>query len=211
MPTQVHSCRFYRRASVPLVVGLGMLLSGCWAPPSAGVRPEGRPGIVASAIEVERVADSATIVSVDRAARTLVLRVRGITLPACRAGRRVRNWRDLESGAVVHATIKEALTVYVAPTSSTAWRSETGPDAEVRSMRRDARVLVADRSYRVLTVQYPNGQTDAFKVGLRTPMKDIEAGDAVVIRPVEIIEAHVRRRSSQEEGSRSRPDMAPAR
>lgn len=78
-------------------------------------------------------------------------------------------------------------------------------------MRRDARVLVADRSYRVLTVQYPNGQTDAFKVGLRTPMKDIEAGDAVVIRPVEIIEAHVRRRSSQEEGSRSRPDMAPAR
>lgn len=190
-----------------MVLGLGALLSGCWAPPSAAVRPAGKPRIVAGALEVERVVDSATISSVDRAARTIVLSVGGIALPACRIGRGVRNWRNLERGAVVRATIEEALTVYVAPIAPTG-QSSSG--AWVGSLRPDARVLVADQSYRVLTVRYPSGDTGSFKVGLRTPMKDIEAGDSVAIRPMEVIELRVRGRSSEEDGSRSRPGVASA-
>lgn len=171
-------------------------MSACWAPPSAAVRPAGKPRIVARAIEVERDVDSATVASVDRAARTIVLSVQGIALPPCQIGPGVRNWRDLGSGAVVRARIEEAVTVYVAP---------------MRGLTPDARVLVADRSYRVLTVQYPDGDTDAFKVGLRAPMKDIAAGDSVVIRPLEVIELRARRHSSPKHGSRSRASVASAR
>lgn len=149
--------------------------------------------------------DSATVASVDRAARTIVLSLRGIALPACQIGPRVRNWRDLDSGAVVRARVEEALTVYVAPTN------ETLSDAWARGLTPDARVLVADQSYRVLTVQYPNGDTDAFKVGLGAPMKDIEAGDSVTIRPLQVIGLRVRRHSNSKDGSRSRPGVASAR
>lgn len=126
-----------------------------------------------------------------------MLRVRGVSLPACRIGRGVRNWGDLDSGDLVRVTMKEALTVYVAPAS------ESGSGAWARSLTPDARVLIADPSYRVLTVQYPNGETEAFKIGLHTPMQDIAAGDSVAIRPMEAVELRVRRRSIREQGSRS--------
>lgn len=100
-------------------------------PPSAAVRPQGRPRVIADGIHVER--------------------------------------------AVGLATIKEVLTVFVAP---------------IRS--HDARVLIVDPSYRLLTVEYPNGSTETFKVGLHAPMTGIEPGDSVAIRPAEVAEPRVR-------------------
>lgn len=168
--TQVHfSCRAYRRASV--IVGIAAFLSGCWVAPSATVRPQGKAGVVEEGIEVDRVADPATVLSVDRTARTVALSVRGVPLPACRIGPSVRNWVDFRRGDRVRATVREVLTVYVALRGSP-----------------DARVLLVDPSYRVLTVQYPNGEAEAYKIGLNTRMEGIEAGDSVAIRPVEVIE-----------------------
>lgn len=174
MPTQVHfSCRPYRRAS--LLASVAVLLSGCWVAPSASVRPQGKPGVIEQGIAVNRVADSARVESVDRAARTITLSVRGLPLPACRIGRGVRNWGDIRTGDRVRATVREVLTVYVAPGASP-----------------DARVLQVDPSYRVLTVQYPDGETETLKVGLNTRMEGIEAGDSVAIRPVEVIKLRMR-------------------
>ena len=124
-------------------------------------------------------ADSATVEAVDPAARTIALRVHGNRLAACRIGPRVRYWGELRTGDQVQATIRDVLTVYVA-----------------RSGSPDASVLVVDPSYRVLTVQYPNGQREGFKVGLRTRMDGIEAGDSVAIRPVEVTELRLRRAAS---------------
>ena len=174
MRTQVHfSCRAYRRAAV--IVSIAVFLSGCWVAPSASVRPAGKPGVVQEGLEVDSVADLATVESVDRAARTVALSVRGVPLPVCRIGPRVRNWGDFRSGDRVQATVREILTVYVADTGSP-----------------DARVLVVDRSYRVLTVQYPSGETEALKVRLNARMEGIEAGDSVTIRPIEVTELHMR-------------------
>lgn len=133
-----------------------------------------------------------------------MLRVRGVSLPACKVGRGVSNWGGLERGDLVRATMKEALTVYVAPVN------ESGSGAWARSPTPDARVLMSDPSYRVLTVQYPNGDTQTFKIGLHTLMQDIEAGDSVAIRPMEAVELRVRRRSNREPGSRSSPGAVSA-
>lgn len=78
--------------------------------------------------------------------------------------------------------MEEYLTVYVPPANDVAMRGRSP----------DARVLIVDRSYRLLTVQYPSGRTETFKIRLRTPMNGIEAGDAVAIRPVKAIELRVR-------------------
>lgn len=149
--------------------------------------------------------DFATVESVDRTARTLVLSVRGIALPACKVGRGVRDWGDIRIGDEVRGTIREVLTVYVAPPS------ESSSSAWARSLTPDARVLDVDPSYRVLTVQYPNAGTEAFKVALHTPMTGVEAGDSVAIRERELVELRVWRHSDRKEGSRSGSSAGPAR
>lgn len=188
MRTLVHfSCRAYRRATA--IVSVAVLLSGCWVAPSANVRPQRKAGVVEEGIEVDEVADFATVESVDRAARTVELSVHGISLPACRIGPKVRNWGDFRSGDRVRATVREFLTVYVAVRGSA-----------------DPRVLLVDPSYRVLTVQYPNGKKEAYKMGINTRMESIEAGDSVAVRPVEVIE--LRRRGHFDRVGSSLPSQS---
>lgn len=169
----------YRPAKAFLIASAAVSLSGCWVPPSASVRPQGPPRVVATGIEVDRVTDSATVESLDSNARMVALRVHGIRLPACGIGPRVRDWDEIRSGDQVRATVREVLSVYVG-----------------RGGLSDARVLVVDPSYRVLTVQYPNGEREGFKVGLRTRMEGIEAGDSVAIHPVQVIELRLRHAAS---------------
>lgn len=135
-----------------------------------------------------------------------MLSVRGATLPACKVGREVRNWAAVNAGDEVRATIREVLTVYVAPPDD--GRSH---DPGARSQSVDARVLVMDPSYRLVTVQYPNGGTETFKLGLHTRMEQIAAGDSVAIRPVEAIELHVRHHANRREGAHSGQSVTTAR
>jgi hypothetical protein len=184
LPTQPYfRCRSYRRAQVILSAGVAVSLSGCWTAPSASVRPPGEPRVIAPRIDVQGLADSAYVESVDRPGRTLVLSVNGIPL-SYEVGRHVRHWDDVRIGDEVSATLEEELTVYVAPlVAPTA--EKVGPP--------DAYVLLVDPSYRLLKLQYANGGTVTFKVRLRTQMEGIEAGDAVRMFPVEVTELHLRR------------------
>ena len=132
----------------------------------------------------------------DRAARTVTLSVPGFPLSTYKVGRGVLNWDDIQIGDRVRATVQEVLTVYVAPA--------------IRNRSPDARVLVADPGYRLLTVQYPNGATETFKVGLHTRMEGIEAGDSVATRPAEVVELRVRRHSNREDSPRPSRSATPA-
>jgi hypothetical protein len=147
-------------------------------PPSADVHPRGAPGVVAEGIAVERTVDHARIESVDRAAPILTLSVPGFRPAACNVPPGVLDWNHIQIGDRVRATMKESLTVYIAP--ALAIRS---PDARVRDV---------DPSYRLLTLQSPSGETQTFKVRLHTPMDGIEPGDSVLIHPLELTEIRVR-------------------
>jgi hypothetical protein len=141
--------------------------------------------VIEDGIAVERTVDPARIESVDRAARTLTLSVPGFPLSTYKVQPGVLDWNGIEIGDRVRATIEESLTVYVAPAG--------------RNRPPVARVLDVDPSYRLLTVQSPKGATETFKVGLPTRMDGIEAGDAVVIRPVEVTEIRVQGRRNRQE------------
>lgn len=155
--------------------------------------------MIEGGIEVEQLADSATVESVDRAARTVALRTRRVLLPACKVGWGVSNWGEIRIGDEVRATVREVLSVYVASANDSG-----SPAVGVPSRPPEARVLVVDPSYRVLTVQYSNGAVEAFKIGLHTRMEGIEPGDSVTVRPVEVIELRVRRHSGREVSSLAR-------
>ena len=158
------------------MAGIAVLLSGCWMPPSAGVRPGGSPRTIADRIEVEPVTDSARVESIDRAAGTVELGISGVPRRAYKLGPGVRNRSGIHIGEQVRATIGEVLTVYVG----------------ARDWQQSARVLSVEPSYRLLTVQYSNGDTETFKVTLHTPMRDIEPGDSVAIRAPEVIDLRAR-------------------
>lgn len=184
------SFRWNRPARVLLIIGVAVVLSGCWTPPSASVHPTGEPRVIQRGIAVERILDAATVASVDPVAHTVGLS--GLAAPSdvYEIGPGVHNLGDIRIGDRVRAEVEELITVYVAPASE-----HGGSEAGAGSRSPDARVLAVDPSYRLLTVQYPNGKRETFKIALHTPMGDIEAGDFVSIRQPEVIELRVRRHS----------------
>lgn len=103
----------------------------------------------------------------------------------------VQHWRRLRIGDEIDASISNALTVYVPDASSVLDKSHPP----------DARVLLTDRSYRLLTLQYASGTTDTFKVAIREHLPDIPPGSWVRIRPLEVLDLHARRDLAQDAGA----------
>jgi hypothetical protein len=101
----------------------------------------------------------------------------------------VRNLEDVHPGDQIRPKVTEKLTIYVAP------ESERG-DGGVTGGPHASRVLVIDPSYRLLAVQYPDGRTDMFKVGLKIRLKDMEPGDSVAVNTFEAVDLRIRHQSS---------------
>ncbi len=135
----------------------------------------------------------------DPLARTIGLSEPGARLAVYEVGPGVHQCGDIRIGDRVHAKIAEVLTVYIAPAGEHA-----AAETSARSRWPDARVLTFDPSYRLLTVQYPDGKRETFKIALHTPMGGIEAGDFVAIHRPLVIELGVRRRCGRQQTFRPR-------
>jgi hypothetical protein len=166
-----------------LPLGTTLALMGCWTAPVANVQPEGEPRLIQGAIFVESVRPLAAVQSVDPNSRTIVLLTPGAaTTSGYKAAPSVRNLDRIKAGDKVRATVAEELTVYVLRDGQL-----TGADGAPQRIRPDAKVLSVDPSYRLLTVQYPDGQNETFKVGPEVKLRQMQAGDDVVIRTVELV------------------------
>jgi hypothetical protein len=174
-----------------LIAVATILLSGCWTAPNANLRPKGEPRVIEDSIEVETFTLPMRVKSIDRVNRTVVVSSRGAAPIQMRIAAGVRNWDDVRPGDQIRPKLKEQLTVYLAPQLESGSKGVTG-------WSDDARVLLIDPSYRLLTVQYPNGRTDTFKVSFNTRLKDMEPGDSVAIKLIEAVELGVRRHSSRQ-------------
>ena len=169
-----------RRIYQPPLFTLALALIGCWTAPLATVQPDGEPRLIQGAISVKSVKDAAVVSAVDRSAGSIVLRTAGrAETSTYRVGPETSNLDDIKAGDLVKATVTEDLAVYVL-------RDGHAPGIE-GTVSAEARVLTVDKSYRLLTLQYPDGQRETFKVPLGTKLEQMQAGDAVVIRPVEVL------------------------
>jgi hypothetical protein len=132
---------------------------------------------------VESVKPPAVVQSVDLDARAITVLGPGeARLVSYKVGSNVSILDRLKGGDRVQATIAEELTVYIRRGGHL--QSGSGSPHTVVS---DARVLSVDRSYRLVTLHFPDGHNETFKVGLRVKLDEMETGDEVTIQPVEAI------------------------
>lgn len=158
-----------------------LALGGCWTLPVADVQPKGDARLIQSRITVISVKNPAIVQSVD-------LRFNTVTLLSTQSSRnysfriRSQDGRQLRPGDEVRATVKEELAIYVLKSGQT-----DGANGLPGASAVDARVLSVDPSYRLLTLEYPNKERETLKVPLGTRLDEMEAGDSVVVRPVEVL------------------------
>ena len=169
-----------RRVSHSPLFAVALVLAGCWTAPVATVQPHGEARLIQGAIAVKSVKDTAVVSSLDRSAGTIVLRGSGRPKTSTyKLAPKVSGLDVIKAGDVVRATVTEDLTIYVLHDGQL-------PDAG-GTVSVDARVLMVDPSYRLLTLQYPDGQQETLKVPLGTRLEQMDAGDSVVIRPLEVL------------------------
>ena len=169
-----------RRVSHPPLFAVALVLAGCWTAPVATVRPHGEARLIKGAISVKSVKDTAVVSSLDRSAGTIVLRSSGKPETSTyKLAPKVSGLDDIKAGDVVQATVTEDLTIYLLHDGQLP---EAGGTVSV-----DARVLMVDPRYRLLTLQYRDGRKETLKVPLGTRLEQMEAGDSVVIRPLEVL------------------------
>lgn len=168
------------------LAGITMLMSSCWAAPNANLRPSGQPRVIEDSIQVEISTPPLRVESIDRARRMLVASSREVPTIEMTIAPGVRNLEDVHPGDQIRAKIRETLTVYVAP-------QPEGADGGVTGGPHPSRVLVIDPSYRLLTVQYPDGRTDTLKVGLNARLQDMQPGDSVAVNSFEAVDLRIRR------------------
>ena len=175
-------------------VGAAACLSGCWTPPAASLPQDARPGAVATPLMVRAVVHSATVEAVGCNTRTITLRAPDAPAESYAIGPRVKDWQGLSRGDELDAHVKLELTVFVPEAA------ERRPEGGTAPRHPDARVLMFEPSYRMLTLQYPNGATEIFKVSLSAHVRAIPPGSWVTIRPVEAVALHARHKPAPNAG-----------
>jgi hypothetical protein len=167
----------------PPIFAVALGLVGCWVAPIATVQPEGEARLIQGGIAVESVASPAVVQSVDRSASTIAVRTPGAAESSTyKVSPKVSNFNDIKAGDTVQATLAQELTVYVLHDGQVP-----GAGGAHERTAADARVLAVDPSYRLLKLKFSNGQSETLKVPLGVKLKEMEAGDSVVIRTVEVI------------------------
>jgi hypothetical protein len=174
-----------------LLAAFTILMSGCWTAPNANLRPKGEPRVIEDSIDVEISMPPMRVVSIDTVKRIVVASSRTAATIEMNVAPGVRNLEDVHPGDRIRPKIRERLTVYVAP------QPRSG-DSGVTGGPRAGRVLDVDPSYRLLTVQYPDGHTDTFKVGLKTRLQDMEPGDSVAVDTFEAVDLRVKHPSGRQ-------------
>ncbi len=162
---------------------IALTLTGCWTPPNANVQPKGQPGLIQGDIPVQVVHDGVTVAAIDAVHRTLTLKRDDGTMKTFTVVPAVENFYQVKVGDQIRADVKAELFVYILENGRL-----TNPDGSTRpkTINFNAKVLQVDPSYRILTLQFSNGQTLAIKTALDVQLEKMAPGDDVVMRANEI-------------------------
>lgn len=165
-----------------------VLLAGCWTPPNANVQPPGQARLIQSGIGTAPVRESATVTSITNSDRTLALDFSNGPAWIFKVDPKVKNFDQVKAGDRVKVTVTEELAVYVLENG----RLADGTTAETLGV--NAKVLQVDPSYRILTLQYPNGRLEKVKPGQGTRMEQMAPGDSVVVRFGEVTAIRIKKK-----------------
>jgi len=174
-----------------LIAITALILTGCWTPPNANVRPTGEPRLIQSGVSVESVQEQATVQAVDASQRIIRLKLSYGSPITCKASQRVANFGQIQPGDKVKVTLAEKLAIYVLKDGRLP--AAGGTDEAVNFY---AKVQSVDPSYRLLTLQYSSGQIEVLKTDLNAKLLEMQAGDAVVLQTAEAKAIHIQKQSA---------------
>ncbi len=174
---------FRSAAIATLLPVFALALAGCWTPPNANVQPVGKPGLIQGGIPVQIIQEPVTVAAIDASRRTITLKRDDGTAKIFTVGETVKNLDEVKVGDTIKAKVKAELSVYILdggrlPNADGTTRPKT--------VNFNAKVLLVDPSYRILTLQFSNGHTMAIKAGLNVMLDKMAPGDDVVMRSSEV-------------------------
>jgi hypothetical protein len=174
----------------PLVIStLALTLTGCWTPPNANVQPPGEPRLIQSGVSAGNNHVWATVQSVQGSQRVLNLKLADGTVISCTVNPSVENFSQVQAGDEIKAALDLKLAVYVLQDGRLPG---AGGKAEVIPFI--AKVQTVDPSYRLLKVQFTNGQTAELKTSLDVNLAAMQPGDAVVLQSAEATEISIEKK-----------------
>jgi len=169
-----------------VVPALALTLTGCWTPPNAHVQPPGEPRLIQSGVPAGNNHVRATVQSVQDSQRVLNLKLADGTLLACTVSPSVENFSQVQAGDQVKVALDLKLAVYVLKDGRLP-----GAGGKDEAIPFTALVQTVDPSYRLLKVQFTNGQTAELKAGLDAKLLEMQPGDAVVLQSAEATAIHI--------------------
>jgi hypothetical protein len=168
---------------VILLPAIALTLTGCWTPPNANVQPVGKPGLIQGGIPVEVIQDPVTVTAIDASQRTITLKHANDSTKTFTVVPAVENFDQVKVGDTIKATVKAELSVYILDNGRLPGANgSTRP----KTINFNAKVLLVDPSYRLLTLQFTNGHSMTIKAGLDVMLEKMAPGDDVVMRSNEI-------------------------
>jgi len=166
-----------------------LFMTGCWTAPNANVQPPGVPRLIQSGVSAVDNNVRATVQGFDASQRVLNLKLPDGTEFTCTVSPKVNNFDQIQFGDEIKVTVAEKLAVYVLKDGRLP-----GPGGTDEVIPFIARVQWVDPSYRLLTLQYGNGQTEVLKAGLEAKLMEMQPGDAVVLQSAEAQAIHIEKK-----------------
>jgi hypothetical protein len=194
-----------KQAALALVPSILLIITSCSSssnPTHTGLVTSGAAyetrAELGGAVVVDSITTTDTVVAIDAATRKIELKHPDGRITAYKAGPNVVNFDQIKVGDEVKAN---------APGESAIFLVRNGPlpaagagvivtgaakgdvPAGMLLATRDfsARVIAADRSYRMLTLEYLDGKTKTFKVPLPFTLENAQKGDDAVVRTTETV------------------------
>ena len=163
-----------------------LFLAGCWTPPNANVQPQGDPRLIQTGFPCVFRQDPAPVESVNASQRTLTLKRTDGLMQIYKVDPAVKEFDQVKAGDQLKVTGNDVFTVYVLKNGQLP-----GPDGKFETIDVNAKVLLVDPSYRILTLQYPNGRSEQFKASLDAKLQEMAPGDDVVVQPNDVTEIKI--------------------
>jgi hypothetical protein len=153
----------------------------------------GGPEIARGKVVIDAATETATVQSIDKDTRTVVLLHGDGTTSSYECGSDVRNFDQIKVGDQVTATVGQSVAIAlikggvppVAGTATAVVRSPLGAKPGGRivdTVGFTARVISLDPSTRMVTLQTPDGQNQTIKVGPDIDLTGVNPGDDVGVK-----------------------------
>ena len=151
-----------------------LLLAGCSSTEQYYNQAKMNPSLAGGAIRVDERKIEGSVQSVDASQRTIVLKAYESGTNQYRVSNGVMNLDQVTPGEEVKAKVVDEDALYLGGNPVPA----AGPGVSDFKTK----IHNLDRSYRLITLDYPNNETRDFKVPLGTPLENVNPGDEAVVR-----------------------------